>query len=69
MKDQIETLLVTSKDAASLLTISERTLWQLTRDGLLPVIRFGRTVRYDMADLRSFIAARRGGGGAFKSRA
>lgn len=64
MNSEGNTLLVTSKEAASLLAISERTLWQLTHDGLLPAIRFGRTVRYDVGDLRSFIAAQRSGGDA-----
>jgi excisionase family DNA binding protein len=43
------------------LAISERTLWKLTNDGQLPAIRFGRIVRYDLTDLRAFIAARRCG--------
>ena len=57
-----EQLLITAKQAAALLAVSERTLWQLTNDGTLPVVRFGRTVRYDPSDLRAFIAARRCGG-------
>lgn len=55
-------LLVTTKLAAKLLAISERTLWQLTNDGDLPAVRFGRTVRYAMSDLVAFIAARRSTG-------
>ena len=55
-------LLVTAKQAASMLAISERTLWQLTNDGHLPAVRFGRTVRYDLGDLRAFITSRRCGG-------
>lgn len=54
-----ERLLITAREAADLLSISERTLWQLTNDGRLPAVRFGRTVRYDPADLRAFIAASR----------
>lgn len=54
-----EQILLTAKQAAKLLAISERTLWQLTSDGQLPAIRFGRIVRYDLADLRAFVAARR----------
>ena len=52
-------LLIPAKEAATLLAISERTLWQLTHDGRLPAIRFGRIVRYDPADLRAFIEAGR----------
>lgn len=59
--EQQETL-VTSKRAAELLAISERTLWQLTNDGHLAAIRFGRTVRYDVGDLRAFVVSRRSGG-------
>lgn len=56
--------LLTPKEAAASLAISERTLWQLTSEGRIAAIRFGRAVRYDPADLRAFIAARRCVGGA-----
>ncbi|HEY4313831.1 MAG TPA: helix-turn-helix domain-containing protein [Pirellulales bacterium] len=62
MSTEQQQLLVTSKQAASMLAISERTLWQLTSDGHLPAVRFGRTVRYDLSDLRAFITSRRSGG-------
>jgi excisionase family DNA binding protein len=61
MSTDQEQLLMTAKQAAARLAISERTLWQLTNDGELPAVRFGRIVRYDPADLRAFIAARRCG--------
>lgn len=67
MSAQHERLLVTAKEAAVLLAISERTLWQLTSDGDVPAIRLGRSVRYDLADLRAFIAAKRSGGAAERS--
>ena len=47
--------LVRSKDAAKFLAVSERTLWNLTKTGMIPVVRFGRMVRYDLADLQGFI--------------
>lgn len=61
MSTDQEQLLMTAKQAAAVLAISERTLWKLTNDGQLPAIRFGRIVRYDLTDLRAFIAARRCG--------
>lgn len=54
--------LLSTKEAATILAISERTVWQLTHDGQLPAIRFGRLVRYDPADVRDFISRRRCGG-------
>jgi len=43
--------LLTPKEAAAALAISERTLWQLKSDGEIPHIPIGRSVRYDPADL------------------
>jgi excisionase family DNA binding protein len=48
-------LLLTPRQAAAALSISERTLWQLTRGGALPCIRIGRAVRYDPRDLQDYI--------------
>jgi excisionase family DNA binding protein len=53
-------LLLTAAEAALALAISERTLWQLTRDKEIPVVRLGRSVRYDPADLKRFIESRKG---------
>ncbi len=44
-------ILVDSREAARLLAISPRTLWQLTKLGTVPSIRIGRSVRYRVADL------------------
>jgi excisionase family DNA binding protein len=43
------------RDAAKRLGISERTLWALTDAGEIPVVRIGRRVLYDLADLHEFI--------------
>jgi excisionase family DNA binding protein len=52
----IEPLLLTVRQAAKVLSISERTLWGLTKSGDIPAVRFGgRNVRYDPADLRAWI--------------
>lgn len=48
-------LLLSPRDAAKALSISERTLWSLTRAGRLPCIRLGRLVRYGVASLREWL--------------
>jgi excisionase family DNA binding protein len=42
-------------DAAKRLGISERKLWDLAKRGEVPVVRIGRSVRYDVADLQRWI--------------
>lgn len=49
--------LLTSREAADVLRISERTLWTLTQDGELPSVRVGRSVRYDQTDLADWITS------------
>lgn len=59
----VEPLLLTVKQAANVLAVSERTVWQLVDDGELTPIRIpGRAesqklVRFALADLRAWIAA------------
>jgi excisionase family DNA binding protein len=48
-------LLINSREAAKLLSISERTLWGLKESGSLPYVRIGRSVRYGRADLETWI--------------
>jgi excisionase family DNA binding protein len=48
-------LLLTAREAAAALRISERSLWGLTQRGEVRAVRIGRTVRYDPRDLQSFI--------------
>lgn len=52
--------LITTKEAASYLCISERKLWSLSKDGKLPTVRFDRVVRYDQNDLDDFIRQAKG---------
>ena len=52
-------LLLTSREAAKALAISERKLWELTNCGIIPVVRIGRAVRYDPHDLELFIQAQK----------
>jgi excisionase family DNA binding protein len=54
--------LLTAKQTAKRLTISARTVFELTRTGQLPVIRIGCNVRYALSDIEAFIASRRSGG-------
>ena len=44
-------ILVDAREAARRLAISPRTLWQLTKDRVVPSIRIGKCVRYRVADL------------------
>lgn len=48
-------LLLTVKEAAQQLAISERTLWQLTKDRQIRSVRIRRAVRYDPTDLLAWI--------------
>jgi excisionase family DNA binding protein len=59
MPQLMERLLLPARDAAAALSISERSLWSLTKAGEIPAIRIGRAVRYDPADLRAWIEARK----------
>jgi len=47
--------LVTEFEAARLLKISQRKMWQLAADGKIPTVHLGREKRYDVADLRELI--------------
>jgi len=54
--DTITPHLLTVKEAAKRLAISERTLFSLTAAGRIPAVRISiRAVRYDVADLTRFI--------------
>ena len=48
-------LLVTPREAARLLSISERTLYSWTKRGDIPVVKLGTAVRYDPKDLAAFV--------------
>ena len=55
------TRLMKVKDAAKYLALSEKTLFNFEQEGKLPVVRFGRTVRYAIEDLDAFIQSCRSG--------
>ncbi len=47
--------LMKSKQAAEYLCICERKLWDLSKSGRIQTVRIDRAVRFDIADLDSFI--------------
>jgi excisionase family DNA binding protein len=51
----LQPLLVTAREAARMLSLSERTVWGLSKAGELPTVRIGRSVRYDPRDLQAWI--------------
>jgi len=48
--------LLSSRDAAAWLDVSERTLWTIASEGDLPRLRVRGSVKYDIADLRAYVA-------------
>lgn len=57
-----EPFAVRARDAARLLGVSERTLANWTKSGVVPSIKQDRTRLYPLAALREWIAARQEGG-------
>lgn len=55
----IAPLLVSPKDAAESLGLSERAFQRLLRTGELPVVRIGASVRVSVADLESWVTHHR----------
>jgi len=52
---QISPRLMDAKTASRSLAISERKLWEMSKSNIIPVVRLGRSVRYDQQDLDDFI--------------
>lgn len=50
-------LLVTKKEAATALCISERTLFTLTKKGIVPVVRLKNSVRYHLPTVEKAVLA------------
>ena len=50
--------ILTRREAARFLSVSERQVWNLQNDGRLPHVRIGRSVRFRVSDLEAFIEAR-----------
>jgi excisionase family DNA binding protein len=53
-----EKLLLSPREAAKVLSVSERTLWSLMREGKIHVKRIGRLTRYSIDELRRFAEGR-----------
>ena len=56
-QETIPVLALTPRQAARALNVCEKTLYNLTRAGEIPVLKVGRLVRYDPEDLRRWIRA------------
>ena len=57
-----ERLLIPAREAARLLSVSEKTLWSYSAPrGDIPVVRIGARTLYDPDDLRAWIARQKGG--------
>jgi hypothetical protein len=54
-ENEIESLLLDCRQAATRLSISPRTLWTLTNSGQIAYVKAGRRVLYDPRDLAAFI--------------
>jgi excisionase family DNA binding protein len=50
----VNDILLKSEEAAELLKIGERTLWQLTKEGKIPYVRVGKCLRYRPEALREW---------------
>lgn len=50
-----EPLLLRTSEAAQLLQISERKLYYLLKDGTIPAVRFGRSVRVSRSAIERYI--------------
>lgn len=55
-------LLLRPTEAARCLAISARKLWALTASGEVPHVRIGRSVRYPVADLETWLDEQTRGG-------
>lgn len=53
--DDINRRLLTTKEAANLLGISKRKVWELGNRGEIPCVRIDRALRFDLRDLESAI--------------
>ncbi len=56
---EAETILVDPREAARLLRVSERTLWNIShRDREIPFLKLGKLVRYQRTDLLAWAASK-----------
>ncbi len=62
MPPETPKLALNAREAATALGISERTLWALTREGIIPAVRLGGRVVYPVAVLQRWLEAQAGAG-------
>ncbi len=51
-----ENILLTVKDTCKLLSISRSSLYELIKEGALPIIKIGRSTRIRRSDIEKFVA-------------
>ncbi len=54
-REDPEPLLVDVRVAARLLSVCERTVWNMAKRGELPSLRIGRAVRFSVDDIKAWI--------------
>jgi excisionase family DNA binding protein len=57
----VQPILLSLKDAARALAVSDRSLWEWTKAGKVPHVRLGRRVLYSPDDLRRWVEGQRRG--------
>ncbi|MCA9082183.1 MAG: helix-turn-helix domain-containing protein [Planctomycetaceae bacterium] len=60
-------LLLKPTEAAKALAISERTLFTLTKEGKIPVVHIGRSVRYRLSEIEAMLDRVQQGGRSLDS--
>jgi excisionase family DNA binding protein len=61
----LPSLLLSIKQAATALSVSERTVWTMVHNGELPHMRLGRRLLFSRTALEAWVARRQTGGTAF----
>jgi len=62
-------LLLNSRETARMLGISERKLWTMTKERMIPFVRLGRSVRYSIKALESWIEKQLNPGNSYQMEA
>lgn len=53
---QEQPILISEREAARLLGVSDRTVWQMRKDGKIKAVKIGAAVRYARSELDRFIS-------------
>lgn len=54
-KEEVEEKLFTREETAELLGVNASTLWRWNKDGTLPCVHVGRSVRYKRSTIRKYM--------------